>query len=124
MDVSKPQLLKVDDCLQPFNNVVLTIPIMTRKLYSLLGFFWYPEYKSQWVDVDLYYRCEEYLVLAPDLKFEHLHYSALKVAPDRTYQENEGNWQQGLDVLNQQLEIMGRSERFDAKGAMQFNTAR
>lgn len=49
-----PRLIKVDDMLQKFAVPVLTIPIMNRALYERLGYFWHPEYKSMFVDEDLY----------------------------------------------------------------------
>lgn len=119
-----PKLLKVHDGLQPFKNTVLTIPIMNWTLYNKLGYFWNPNYLSQWVDVDLYYRCEEYIIFAPDLVFEHKHYSSGKAPMDSTYKRNEGNWSQGLKVLNRELKKMGKDIQFDKAGHRVFDTRR
>lgn len=99
--VTGPMLLKVDDCLQNFHVGVCTIPIMNRALYDRLGYFWYPEYKSMHVDVDLYETCKRLGVIkyAPHLKFPHNHYSNGKAAHDETYRRSEGNWNQGLEVI-------------------------
>lgn len=98
----RPALLKVDDCLQPFHVGVTTIPIMNRALYNLLGYFWNPLYKSMHVDVDLYETCKRIGAIrnAPHLKFPHNHYSNGKAPRDETYTRSEGNWNQGLEVIN------------------------
>ena len=92
-----PALLKVDDCYQRFDKDVLTIPIMNRRLYERLGYFWYPEYRSMFVDQDLYWVAKNLgaIVLAPELKFEHMHPVAGKGKHDETYQRSTANWDQG-----------------------------
>lgn len=99
--VNGPMLLKVDDCLQPFNTPVCTIPIMNRALYEKLGYFWHPEYKSMFVDEDLYWTAKKFgaLKLAPHLKFPHEHYSNGKAVHDETYKKSEANWNQGKEVF-------------------------
>jgi len=101
-NVKKPMLLKVDDCLQPFNVGVCTIPMMNRQLYELLKYFWHPEYLSMHVDVDLYETCKRLGVIkyAPHLKFPHNHYSNGKAPRDETYTRSENNWNQGLEVIS------------------------
>lgn len=95
--VTGPMLLKVDDCLQSFDVRVLTIPIMNRALYERLGYFWHPEYKSMFVDEDLWWTCRNngWLKKAPHLKFPHLHHSIGKSQNDETYRRSEANWDQG-----------------------------
>ncbi len=97
----KPQLLKVDDCLQKFDVAVLTIPIMNRKLYETLGYFWFPEYKSMFVDEDLFWTVNNngWLYLATDLKFPHEHHSIGKCENDITYKMSEANWNQGKELF-------------------------
>ena len=97
-----PFIIKVDDCLQVFKTRVLTIPIMSRRLYECLGYFWYPEYKSMFADQDLYEVCDQMQVIieAPELKFEHRHYSIGKAPLDETYKKSEMNWNQGLNLFN------------------------
>jgi hypothetical protein len=100
----KEQLLKVDDCLQGFNVAVLTIPIMTRAFYDRFGYFFYLEYKSMFCDEDLYHvaRLTNTMVLAPDLKFPHLHPSnpteTLRAQNDTTYNRSSAMWEQGKAI--------------------------
>jgi hypothetical protein len=90
-------VLKVDDCLQNFNARVLTIPIMSRALYEHLRYFWYPEYKSMFTDMDLFEVCDRMgiIIHAPDIKFEHKHYSVGKAPNDEIYQRTNTFWSQG-----------------------------
>lgn len=99
--VTEPMLLKVDDCLQGFDVRVLTIPIMNRALYEKLGYFWHPEYKSMFVDEDLWWTCRNngWLKKAPHLKFPHNHHSLGKCENDGTYRRSEANWNQGKAVF-------------------------
>lgn len=94
-------LLKVDDCLQSFGVAVLTIPIMSYKLYKILGYFWHPLYRSMFVDEDLYWTCKNngWLKLSPNLKFEHKHPSNGKAANDQTYTDSAKNWDQGKETF-------------------------
>lgn len=95
-------ILKPDDCLQPYRSHVITAPLMTIAAYRRLGYFWYPEYKSMWVDCDLYEVAKRHQMLigAPHIKIEHRHYSVNKAKVDDTYKRSEANWQQGLDIFN------------------------
>lgn len=103
--VTGPMLLKVDDCLQPFNVAVLTIPIMNRALYETLGYFWHPEYKSMFVDEDLYWTAKKLgaLKFAPHLKFPHIHPAnpnpELRGQDDEIYRRSSANWDQGKEVF-------------------------
>lgn len=96
-----PTLLKVDDCLQPFNVAVLTIPMMNRECYNKLGYFFHPAYRSMHCDEHLYWRTKKIhaLRLAPHLKFEHCHVSVGKANDDETYRRSAGNWNQGKETL-------------------------
>jgi len=97
----RPLLLKVDDCLQKFEVPVLTIPMMNRSLYERLGYFWHPEYKSMWVDCDLFETVKRIGALknAQHLKFEHQHVSVGKAQDDETYRNSAKNWDQGKAVF-------------------------
>jgi len=101
--VKKPKLLKVDDCLQRFSVPVLTIPIMNRLLYDRLGYFWHPEYRSMFVDEDLYWTATKLgaLKMAPQLKFQHEHVSIGKAENDETYRRSAANWDQGKKLFAQ-----------------------
>lgn len=106
-DFGDTWLLKVDDCLQPFNVPVLTIPIMSRGLYNKLGYFWYSEYKSMFVDCDLYEVTKRMgvLKLAPELKFPHNHVSIGKAQDDETYRRSAANWAQGEELFKKRKAI-------------------
>lgn len=101
-NINQPCLLKVDDCLQKFYVDVVTIPIITKKLYERLGYFWNPIYKSMFCDQDLFHVCKNsgWLLEKPDLKFEHKHYSIGKAPKDETYTRSDANWNQGQTVFN------------------------
>lgn len=96
-----PTLVKVDDCLQRFDVAVLTIPMMNRALYEKLGYFWHPEYKSMFVDEDLYWTATKLRALkfASHLKFPHEHVSVGKAKDDETYRRSAANWNQGKDLF-------------------------
>lgn len=96
-------LLKVDDMLQPMWKDVLTIPIMSHSLYTELGYFWHPGYRSMFVDQDLYHTVRNMKVLYQDesLKFEHKHCSVGKSVNDATYQRSANNWDQGLKLYTE-----------------------
>lgn len=99
--IKTPALLKVDDCLQKFNVGVLTIPIMNHLLYEKLGYFWHPLYKSMFVDEDLYWTCKNnnWMILAPELKFQHEHPCNGKAVTDETYKRSAANWDSGKEVF-------------------------
>lgn len=100
-------LLKVDDCLQRFEVDVLTIPIMSIDLYKKLGYFWHPEYKSMFVDQDLFHTCKNnnWLFYAPHIKFPHLHYSNSKAPMDDTYKKSSLHWDSGKKLYHQRKAI-------------------
>lgn len=92
-------ILKVDDGCQKFNAKVLTIPIMSRPLFNELGYFFYPEYRSMWCDVDLYYSTEKYMFFLPDVRFQHNHWVNSKAIKDETYKRSEANFATGKQVF-------------------------
>ncbi len=87
MGSNEPILIKVDDCLQNFDVAVLTIPIMNRKLYETLNYFWFPLYKSMFVDEDLFWTCKNnsWILNCSELKFKHEHHSVGLAKNDETY---------------------------------------
>jgi glycosyltransferase involved in cell wall biosynthesis len=96
-NVEIPMLLKVDDCLQKFSMELVTIPIMNRKLYEKLGYFWNPEYEGSFVDNDLYHVCKNnnWISLDSTLKFPHEHYSIGASIHDETYKKQDNNFESG-----------------------------
>lgn len=109
LDIKEPQLLKVYDGLQPMHIAVLTIPIMTRKLYEKLGYFWFPEYESMCVDEDLFWETKPYHVLAPEAIFEHRHYSVAKSPVDETYRQhdNDERLARGKQLFHERRKLKG-----------------
>lgn len=103
-------MLRVNDLLQPMDNCVLTIPIMTIGLYRQLGYFFFPEYKSMWVDCDLYFTTKPHMVEAADLHFKHEHH---RDGTDETYQRSEKNWNQGVDIFNRRSAEFGWGRAFN-----------
>jgi cellulose synthase/poly-beta-1,6-N-acetylglucosamine synthase-like glycosyltransferase len=99
---TRPLLLKVDDCLQKFSARVLTIPIMNRSLYEKLGYFFHPEYKSMWVDCDLFETVHKIGAIknAEHIKFPHEHHCIGKAPNDETYRRSEANWNQGKKIFD------------------------
>lgn len=74
MNISKPMMLRVwdnryDICKTAFH------PIITRKAYEELGYFYYPEYESMYCDDDIttLYRLKGWLVECPKIRIEHKH---------------------------------------------------
>jgi hypothetical protein len=100
-NIYDPFLIKVDDCLQKFFIPVLTIPIMSKALYNKLGYFWHIEYRSMFCDEHLYWICKNnnWLIMAEDLKFPHLHPANGKAENDDTYKASAANWDQGKRVF-------------------------
>lgn len=100
-DENRPLLIKCDDGLQKFHVPVLTIPIMNRALYERLGYFWHPEYKSMFVDEDLYWTSFKLaaLKMCPQIKFQHNHPANGKAPNDETYNRSAANWEQGKAVF-------------------------
>lgn len=95
-------MIKADDGLQRFEAQVLTIPIMSRPLYQRLGYFFHPDYKSMWVDVDLFYTCDRLGAIKnhPEIKFQHNHYSIGKSKKDATNERSDAFWNQGKEILH------------------------
>lgn len=104
---NRPMLLKVDDCLQPFQTKIVTIPIMNRELYNKLGYMWHPDYKSMFVDEDLYWTCSIrwWVTMCPDLKFPHNHYLNGKAEQDDTYKRSESFWNQGKELFAKRKQL-------------------
>lgn len=97
-----PYIIKVHDCLQKPDCDIITIPIMNRALYTRLGYFWHPDYKSMFVDQDLYYTCKNngWLDYKLDLEFPHHHYCNGKSLKDETYMRSSQNWNSGKATYN------------------------
>jgi glycosyltransferase involved in cell wall biosynthesis len=108
-----PIMIRVNDTIQPMDNCVLTIPIMSHSLYRRLGYFWNPEYKSMWVDVDLYFTTKPFMIECPDLLFPHLHCSAGNCEEDETYKRSSEHWNQGVEIFNRRSKEFGWGRAFN-----------
>lgn len=99
---NEPRLIKVYDCYQKFHIPVLTIPIMNRHLYTRLGYFFHPGYKSMFCDEHLYWVTKKLgaLRMCEHLKFEHMHPAAGKSQDDETYKRSAANWTQGQNLFS------------------------
>lgn len=106
-------ILRVNDGHQPMDNCVLTIPIMSKSLYGELGYFWNPEYKSMWVDVDLYFTTRKYMIEAPELLFVHEHPVTGVAQDDETYRRSALNWNQGVEIFNRRSKEFGWGRAFN-----------
>lgn len=100
LPLGDPFLLRVNDGYQPMDNDVLTIPIMNRELFLLLGYFFNPLYRSMWVDCDLFNVCRDVIITAPDLVFLHEHPVTGKCATDQTYERSNANFETGREIYN------------------------
>lgn len=91
-------ILKTDDRLQKFDNPLITMPIMSRKLYENLGYMWHPDYKNQFVDNDLFRVCQQRNAIKfhPEIKFRHKHPDVSDTPWDDTYQR--GSSKEAHDV--------------------------
>lgn len=96
-----PFLLRVDDGLQRQQARIATLPIMSRALYRHLGYFWHPEYRSMYVDRDLFEVCDRLgvVVAVPELRFQHLHHSIGKATSDSTYRRSEAHTDHGQRIF-------------------------
>lgn len=85
-----PLCLQVQDGINDMPEC-LTIPIMNRALYNLLGYFFYPEYESMYCDNDLYCTCMALgcLVKLPHITFHHQHWLNGKAPRDITYNAHD-----------------------------------
>jgi glycosyltransferase involved in cell wall biosynthesis len=87
------------------SNRLLTLPIVTRHLYSKIGYVYHPAYFSMYADNDLYEVCAKHfrIVDAGHLLFEHLHPSLNKSPEDATFrrQNSAQAYQMGKAIFAQ-----------------------
>jgi hypothetical protein len=82
----EPKSLFVGDGYWPFGTVFVH-PIINRALYDKLGFILYPDYTSMFADNDFTEVCRKLncFILAPQLVFQHRHYTKGMTPFDETY---------------------------------------
>lgn len=57
IDPEKEEALSINDGLQPETTLIMTLPIITKKLYDRLGYIYNPKYLGMMADNDLAERC-------------------------------------------------------------------
>jgi hypothetical protein len=84
MDMSTPCALHVDDGITNFSRI-MTIPIINRQLYEVLGYVYHPAFVSMWADNHLYevVSIKGKIVIVEDV-FQHNHYINGKRKKDAT----------------------------------------
>lgn len=89
---------------------LMTIPMISRKLFNRLGYVYYQEYASMFADEDLLEVCKRLnCIVKSDLLFDHKHFITGKSEKDHTYtrQNQPAFWKLGQAVINRR-----RSENF------------
>lgn len=99
----KEEALRVNDGLQPIEKMILTLPILTKKLYHKLGFIYYPEYSGIKADDDLAEICLAMKCLKRDFSkvFQHDHWVNKKKGRDSTNDrhDNPEGWELGKQIF-------------------------
>jgi len=85
------------------HEYIMTLPIMTKGLYDILGYIYYPEYTGMFADNDLAEMCQAMGVLKQSkLLFKHNHFTVTK-KEDETYKRhnNQPSWDIGQKLINE-----------------------
>jgi len=97
-----PRLIWPSDGYWPWGTV-LTMYIVNRAFYNRLGYVLYPGYTSMWSDNDLMEVSRRLgaVITAPQLVFQHKHYSKGYVPMDETYarRNNQSEFNAGRNVF-------------------------
>lgn len=104
--------LRVNDGHQPYENLVLTIPIMSRSVYKHLGYFFNPLYKSMWVDCDLYAETKPFMIDAPDVIFLHD-----QGQNDPTYERSRASFEEGRTIFYKRQKQFNWPKPFNKRAA-------
>lgn len=82
----------------------MTLPVVNKALYKRLGFIYHPEYFSLFADNDITEICRRLKCLhqAPEIVFEHCHYTNGKNPIDSTYERENSKqaWAEGEKLFN------------------------
>lgn len=91
-----PAILQVHDGIR---SDILTIPIMNRAAYELLGYLYHPKYISMFADNDLAETAKKHGLYHIDesIEIEHRHYTVGKSSVDETYKKENSSiaWRHG-----------------------------
>lgn len=103
VDVTKKQAVKINDTYSKVDEVILTLPIITRPLYDELSYIYYPHYTGMFADNDLAELCElyGYLIRASHIEIKHNHYTRKRSLFDSTYKRhnNKTSWDLGQQII-------------------------
>lgn len=109
IDSEKEEALAVHDGLQPTHNTILTLPIITKKLYDKLQYIYYPAYSGIKADDDLAQTClaMNCLKVNKSKTFQHNHWANKKKERDATNNrhDNPDGWELGNRIFQQRKEI-------------------
>jgi hypothetical protein len=105
MDMSTPCALHVDDGITNFSRI-MTIPIINRKLYEVLGYVYHPSFVSMWADNHLYEVVSiKGKIIIVDRLFQHNHYMNNKRKKDATdhYHGSTEKYNEGKSIFDNLL---------------------
>lgn len=92
INIEKEEALKINDGISKITDMILTMPILTKKLYNTLGYVYYPEYIGMFADNDLAELCEKMGVLKKmDVLFKHEHWLTNHYKKDAVNERHHNN---------------------------------
>ena len=117
VDIKSCQLIRTNDTISHIEQRIAQLPILTRPLYDLLGYVYYPEYTGMFADNDLAEICDllGFYIDATHLTFQHRHYTNGLSKNDLTYKRHNTNssWQLGQSIIiNRRLNKFNINELF------------
>jgi hypothetical protein len=99
------------------NEIIMTIPILTKVLYNNLGYIYYPLYTGCFADNDLAEACNSIgcLKQMPQIEFTHKHYTNGHAPYDATYARHNTalSWKIGESLIKKR-----RAEGFNLINAL------
>jgi glycosyltransferase involved in cell wall biosynthesis len=104
-DSDEPRVILINDGI---SQNILSLPIMNRKAYEMLGYIYYPKYSSMFADTDLFAMAKSWgwLIDARHLLFEHNHFTNGKNETDEAYlRQNQGAfWAIGKALFERRID--------------------
>lgn len=106
VDATQEVAVKVNDTISKMDNLILTIPILTRKLYLRIGHVYEPDTTGIFSDNILAERCQKMGVLRcyGDVVMKHFHWvNGHKKRDDiNNRHDNPAGWKLGEQILNRE----------------------
>ena len=97
--------IRVNDTITKEEDLILTLPILSRSLYDKLGYIYHPGFTGMWADNDLAEQCKAMgaLINRFDLVFPHNHWVNGKAVKDATYNRHNTteSWNIGTKVIEE-----------------------